>query len=163
MARYPLSLPIRLKRAAEACASQQGVSLNQFILWAVAEKVGELRQFSEIRETRPDYSVQLPISLIHREKPAFRFPRRRLTEVCRKNGITWLAVFGSVARGEAAPESDLDLLVRFSDRKSLLSMVRLERELTGILGKKVDLQTEASLSPYIHENIQRDLKVIYEA
>ena len=44
MARYPLSLPLRLKEEAEALAARQGVSLNQFILWSVAEKVGSLRQ-----------------------------------------------------------------------------------------------------------------------
>jgi uncharacterized protein (DUF433 family) len=42
MARYPLSLPMQLKQEAETLAAQQGVSLNQFILWAVAEKVGAL-------------------------------------------------------------------------------------------------------------------------
>jgi uncharacterized protein (DUF433 family) len=44
MARYPLNLPAQLKRDAETWATHQGVSLNQFILWAVAEKVGDLRQ-----------------------------------------------------------------------------------------------------------------------
>jgi len=44
MGRYPLSLPAQLKQEAEAQAAAQGVSLNQFIMWAVAEKVGELRQ-----------------------------------------------------------------------------------------------------------------------
>jgi uncharacterized protein (DUF433 family) len=44
MARYPLNLPVQLKTTAEQCATQQGISLNQFILWAVAEKVGELKQ-----------------------------------------------------------------------------------------------------------------------
>jgi uncharacterized protein (DUF433 family) len=44
MGRYPLSLPVQLKREAEVWAAAQGVSLNQFIMWAVAEKVGELRQ-----------------------------------------------------------------------------------------------------------------------
>lgn len=44
MARYTLNLPIQLKQDAEAWAAQQGVSLNQFILWAVAEKVGALSQ-----------------------------------------------------------------------------------------------------------------------
>jgi len=42
MARYPLSLPVQLKQEAETLAAQQGVSLNQFVLWAVAEKVGAL-------------------------------------------------------------------------------------------------------------------------
>jgi uncharacterized protein (DUF433 family) len=44
MARYPLNLPNQLKQEAEEWAAAQGVSLNQFIMWAVAEKVGELRQ-----------------------------------------------------------------------------------------------------------------------
>ena len=44
MARYPLSLPAQLKREAENWAANQGISLNQFIMWAVAEKVGALKQ-----------------------------------------------------------------------------------------------------------------------
>lgn len=44
MARYSLNLPTQLKQDAEKCAANQGVSLNQFILWAVAEKVGALSQ-----------------------------------------------------------------------------------------------------------------------
>ena len=44
MARYPLNLPQQLKQEAEAWARKQGVSLNQFILWATAEKVGALNQ-----------------------------------------------------------------------------------------------------------------------
>ena len=44
MARYPLNLPAQLKQAAEEWAARQGVSLNQFIMWAVAEKVGALGQ-----------------------------------------------------------------------------------------------------------------------
>ena len=43
MARYPLSLPNQLKQDAEALAAGQGISFNQFVLWAVAEKVGDLR------------------------------------------------------------------------------------------------------------------------
>ena len=44
VARYPLNLPLDLKKEAENLAERQGISLNQFILWSVAEKVGELRQ-----------------------------------------------------------------------------------------------------------------------
>lgn len=44
MARYPLNLPLQLKQEAEALAQKQGISLNQFILWATAEKVGALNQ-----------------------------------------------------------------------------------------------------------------------
>jgi HicB family len=44
MARYALNLPAELKKEAELLAERQGISLNQFILWSVAEKVGALRQ-----------------------------------------------------------------------------------------------------------------------
>lgn len=44
MARYPLNLPAQLKQEAEKWASDQGISLNQFIMWAVAEKIGALSQ-----------------------------------------------------------------------------------------------------------------------
>ena len=44
MARYPLNLPVQLKQEAERRAREQGASLNQFIVWAVAEKIGELKQ-----------------------------------------------------------------------------------------------------------------------
>jgi len=47
-----------------------------------------------------------------------------------------IGVFGSMARGEARKESDIDLLVRFSKRKSLLAVIRLERELCEALGRK---------------------------
>jgi uncharacterized protein len=55
------------------------------------------------------------------------------------------------------------LLVRFNRRKSLLALVRLERELTAALGRKVDLLTEASVSPYLRERIFSELRVLYEA
>ena len=49
-------------------------------------------------------------------------------ELRRKNNISWIVLFGSAARHEAGPESDVDLLVRFSKNISLLKLVRLERE-----------------------------------
>ena len=74
-----------------------------------------------------------------------------------------IGVFGSAARGEATDESDIDLLVEFSKRKSLLALVRLERELSTALDRKVDLLTEAAISPYLRERVKQGLKVIYEA
>lgn len=67
MARYPLSLPIQLKQEAEALAAQQGVSLNQFILWAVAEKVGALSNklddpaFPQITYRRGGSGIPAPV------------------------------------------------------------------------------------------------------
>jgi predicted nucleotidyltransferase len=85
----------------------------------------------------------------------------KIKEICRQNDVAMLGVFGSVARGEATDKSDIDLLVKFSGRKSLLALVALERQLAGVLGRKVDLLTEAALSPYLRERIMRELRVLY--
>jgi len=85
----------------------------------------------------------------------------RLIEICRQNDVVMVGVFGSIAHGKATEQSDIDLLVKFSGRKSLLAMVKLERELAAALGKKVDLLTEAALSPYLRPRILQELQVIY--
>lgn len=90
------------------------------------------------------------------------FDTKTLIDICRKNDVSRIGVFGSVARGEATSRSDIDLLVDFSKKKSLLAVVRLERELSAALKKKVQLLTEAAISPYLRDRIMRELKVIYE-
>ena len=74
----------------------------------------------------------------------------------------WL--FGSFARGEETPESDVDILVKF-DRTlpiGLFAYVRMHRELEERLGRKVDLVEEGTLRPAAQTTANRDLKVIYE-
>ena len=85
-----------------------------------------------------------------------------LNEFFRANGIREASLFGSTARGEDRPDSDIDLLVAFDSPKSLMTVVRLERELSQVVGRKVDLLTEESISPLIRERIAADLKVIHE-
>jgi uncharacterized protein len=92
----------------------------------------------------------------------YPFDLPRLIELCHQNDVSMVGVFGSMARGEAKKRSDIDLLVRFSKRKSLLATVRLERELSEALGRKVDLLTEAAISPYLRERILKELQVVYE-
>lgn len=87
----------------------------------------------------------------------------RIAEICRNNDVAMVGVFGSVVRGEASETSDIDLLVRFGKKKSLLGAIRLERELSTALGRKVDLLTEGAISPYLRERILGELQVIYEA
>ncbi len=72
-----------------------------------------------------------------------------------------VGIFGSMARGEAKKKSDIDLIVRFSRRKSLLFMVQLERKLSEALGRKVDLLTEASISPYMRKRVLKEMQVVY--
>ena len=86
----------------------------------------------------------------------------RLAELCQKHDVRLLKLFGSAARGEDTPESDIDLLVEFEGQKSLFDLIGLEMELTEFLGRKVDLLTERSLSPYLRDRILASASVIYE-
>jgi len=95
--------------------------------------------------------------------PSLPFDPSDIVEICREHDVDRLSIFGSVARGEATKESDIDLLVHFSKPKSLLTIIGLEEQLEAVIGKSVDLLTEAALSPYIREHIVQDLVVIYEA
>ena len=92
----------------------------------------------------------------------YPFNVTRLIDICRQNDVSMVGVFGSMSRGKAKKKSDIDLLVRFSKRKSLLAVVRLERELSEALGRKVDLLTEGALSPYLRDRILKETKVVYE-
>lgn len=93
---------------------------------------------------------------------SFPFDTNKLIDICRKNDVAMVGVFGSQARGESNDQSDIDLLVRFATRKSLLAVIALERQLSDALERKVDLLTEAALSPYLRARILDDLQVIYE-
>jgi predicted nucleotidyltransferase len=91
----------------------------------------------------------------------FPFDLSRMIDICRQNDVSMIGIFGSMARGESKKKSDIDLIVRFAKRKSLLGMVRLERELTEALGRKVDLLTEAAISPYMRERVLKEMQVVY--
>ena len=67
--------------------------------------------------------------------------------------IASLAVFGSVARGEAGPDSDVDLLVDFGRPVGLFHFVRLQRRLEEILGRRVDLVTRDALRPTMRAQV----------
>ncbi len=64
-----------------------------------------------------------------------------------------IRVFGSFARGEAGPESDLDLLVEYVSGQSGFAVVRFCREVEDLLGRKVEVATESSLHPLIRDKV----------
>ena len=68
-----------------------------------------------------------------------------------------LALFGSMARNEAGPDSDVDLLVEFNEDPSLLGFIHLEHELGDLLGIKVDLVLKRALKPGIDRRVLAEL------
>ncbi|MCD6255030.1 MAG: nucleotidyltransferase family protein [Deltaproteobacteria bacterium] len=80
---------------------------------------------------------------------------KKLIHILKKHGAKKIAIFGSYARGKQKETSDLDVIVEFKKRKSLLELVGIEQELEDHLGIKVDLLTEASISPYLIERIKK--------
>lgn len=73
--------------------------------------------------------------------------RKSMAAFCLKWGVSELALFGSVLRNDFRPESDVDVLVRFQERArpTLFDMVRMQNELEGIFGRKVDLVSRRGL------------------
>jgi predicted nucleotidyltransferase len=86
---------------------------------------------------------------------------KKIARLLKNQGARKIAVFGSYVRREEKPGSDIDIIVEFSERKSLLELVRIERELSEVLGIKVDLLTEKSISPYLIDTIRKEMEVIY--
>lgn len=87
---------------------------------------------------------------------------KKIVSILRKYGARKIAIFGSYAHGKEGPKSDLDILVDFAGRKSLLELVKIEREVSEAIGVKVDLLTEKAISPYLIDSIKSEAVVIYE-
>lgn len=79
-----------------------------------------------------------------------------ITETVKPYSPSMLAVFGSYARNEQRPDSDIDLLIDFNNNLHLLDLIGLEQELSEKLGIKVDLITLRSLNPALKPHIQKD-------
>ncbi len=86
--------------------------------------------------------------------------KESLAGVLERNGVKRAALFGSVVRGEATEESDIDLLVEFEGRKSLLDLSGLKLEVEDVLGRKVDVLTYGSLHPLLRDRILKEQVVI---
>jgi len=92
-----------------------------------------------------------------------RIPEEALAVLCRRYHVRRLAFFGSVLRGDFGPESDVDVLVEFEPgRTPGLGFVRLQREISDLLGYEVDLHTYRSVSRYFRDDVLREVEVKYE-
>ena len=84
--------------------------------------------------------------------------RAELVAAARHHGAMNVRVFGSVARGEDIPGSDVDLLVDMQAGRSLLDLVGLQQDFERLLGQQVDVLTENSISPYMRERVLREAR-----
>lgn len=83
--------------------------------------------------------------------------QKEIISVMAKYKPTRIDIFGSYARNEQTPHSDLDILVDFGETVNLLDIIGIEQELSERLGVKVDLITIRSLNPRIKQHIEKDL------
>lgn len=94
-------------------------------------------------------------------------PADKVAALCRRYGVTKLSLFGSAARGEMTPESDVDLMVEFApeSKVTLWDMPKLQAEFSALFGqRRVELvPPEVMRNPFRRKSILADLRVLYEA
>ena len=84
--------------------------------------------------------------------------REAILRLAAAHGARNVRVFGSMARGTATPESDIDLLVDMEPGRSQLDLVALWQDLEDLLARKVDLVTDGGLSPYLRDRIEAEAR-----
>ena len=91
-------------------------------------------------------------------------PRERIAEFCRHHRIRWLALFGSVLRDDFTPDSDVDVLVEFEPghRYTYFTLAQIEDELSGLLGRKVDLHMRKTLHPFLRDKVLGQAEAVYD-
>ena len=92
-------------------------------------------------------------------------PDTAIADICRRYQVKELAVFGSAARGELRPDSDIDFLVEFLPEAEvdLLQHFAAERELSEVLGRKVDLVSKRALRSAMREEVLSQARLVYAA
>ncbi len=90
-------------------------------------------------------------------------PKEKIGEFCKRNHIRKLSLFGSFLHGDSRSDSDIDLLVEFDPAyiPGLFKFAHMERELSEIIGRKVDLRTPQELSKYFRAEVISEAEVQY--
>ncbi len=85
--------------------------------------------------------------------------------MCLRYGVKELCLFGSAARGDGGPDSDIDILVEFKPeaRVGMIKFELLAEELTRLVGRRVDLVTKRGLKPWVRSEALKGLRVVYVA
>ena len=96
---------------------------------------------------------------------ALNVSRGALAGICERYRVRELAVFGSMARGEARPDSDVDLLVVFEEdaRVTLFTLIELQSDLSDLLKRPVDLVPKNGLKRALRPEVLAEAKILYAA
>ena len=96
-------------------------------------------------------------------KLPIRLQKDKITNFCKEHHIVYLALFGSVLTSNFTKKSDVDILVRFEKKHTphLFGLIKMESELSDIIGYTVDLKTPNDLSRYFREDVLTKAKTIY--
>jgi predicted nucleotidyltransferase len=86
--------------------------------------------------------------------------REEILRIAARHGATNVRVFGSVARGDDRADSDVDLLVKMEDDRSLVNLVGLEQELEELLQRKADVLTDGSIHPRLRSRIAAEARTL---
>ena len=99
------------------------------------------------------------------KKPNIDIPQEKIVEFCRHHYIRRLALFGSALRDDFTPDSDVDVLVEFEPgtRIGMIRLAGIELELSGILGRKVDMHTPGFISKYFRNQVLEEAEDQYVA
>jgi uncharacterized protein len=91
-------------------------------------------------------------------------PEQKLHSFCRRHHVRRLSLFGSALREDFTQASDIDMLVEFEPGSTPgLAFFTMQRELSELLGRRVDLHTPASLSRYFRDEVTREAEPLYDA
>jgi predicted nucleotidyltransferase/predicted transcriptional regulator len=114
-------------------------------------------------------------SIIHKTSPApaqspetfisnrIQISEKDLRNFCERHHINKLSLFGSVLRDDFRPDSDIDILVEFEPgHVPGFGIISLEKELSTILGRRVDIRTSADLSRYFRNKVVKEARTAYE-
>ena len=101
--------------------------------------------------------------MVYKTSARIPLPDRQLSNVCRRYHVRRLALFGSVLRADFRPDSDVDVLVSFEPRRQVgfLTLSRLQRELSGLFHRPVDLVPMEGLKPAIRESVLSSAQDVY--
>jgi hypothetical protein len=87
--------------------------------------------------------------------------KEKILPLFKTNPVEYAGIFGSVARGDARPDSDVDILVKFKGLPTFAGYLKLDNDIRKILNRDIDLLTEGSVNKHLRPFIERDLRIIY--